>query len=206
MTLTANPSMAKQHLQTLWSEAQVQARIAELAMDISLEMGGGTPGNPHGGDAHGTDPHGGNALVCLVVLGGGFFFAADLIRQLRGFDKIEIEHIRISSYEGTASSGRVTFHTALPTLAGRKVLVIEDLLDTGLTMSRLRDELSRREVTDVRYAVLVDKPARRAQQFLPHYVGFRCDTDAYLVGCGMDMHGGLRELPYIAAVQDDPVR
>lgn len=171
----------------LWTQNQIQQRVSEMARDISATMGEGT-------------------LSCLVVLRGGFFFAADLIRQLTGFERIEVDFVRLSSYQGMVSSGAVKFRGTLPQVAGRNVLVIEDLLDTGLTLKVLSEALSASGARSVRYAVLVDKKARRQHTLVPDYVAFKLDTDDYLYGYGMDLDGGRRELPYIAAVHERPKR
>ena len=165
----------------LWTKEQIQRRVDELAAEISASFNGGN-------------------LLCLVVLRGGFFFAADLIRGLKGFDRIEIDFVRLSSYAGTSPGGEVKFRGQLPKVAGDNVLVIEDLTDTGATMHTLADALRASGAAQVKYAVLVDKTARRNREFHGDFVAFKIDRDDFLVGYGMDLNDNFRALPSICSV------
>lgn len=175
----ANPT-AK--LRVLWNEQEVQRRVSEMAEEIGRTL--------HG-----------ERLVCLVVLSGGFYFAADLTRRLSHHSGLSIEFIRLKSYVGRESTGQVELLGILPDVDNQHVLVLEDLMDTGLTLAHLNKMLKLAGAKSVKYAILVDKPVRRKHEFTPDFIGFHCDADAYLVGCGMDLRGAMRELPYIAAVE-----
>ena|SRR5690606_41314280 len=98
----------------LFSAEAVQRRVAELAAQISADYAG-------------------KRLLCLVVLRGGFFFGADLVRQLKGVE-VELEFVKLASYTGRETSGRLLVSGPLPRVSGYDVLVIEDLVDTGLTL------------------------------------------------------------------------
>ncbi|MCA8911518.1 MAG: hypoxanthine phosphoribosyltransferase [Planctomycetes bacterium] len=165
---------------TLFDAEAVQKRVAELAKQISSDYAGGR-------------------LLCLVVLRGGFFFAADLIRMLENVE-IELEFVKLQTYAGRTSTGHTRMLTQMPKVAGYDVLVIEDLVDTGLTLSNLHDGLKAQGPNSLRYAIVVDKKAHRKVEFECEYVAFDYQGDEFLVGYGMDDHNKGRTLPYIAAV------
>jgi hypoxanthine phosphoribosyltransferase len=164
----------------VFSEEQIQARVRELAARISADYAG-------------------HRLLCLVVLRGGFFFAADLIRQISGVN-VELDFVKLESYVGKSTSGRLRFHGQLPKVSGYDVLVIEDLVDTGLTLANLHEALVAQGPRSLRYAIVVDKKARREIDFECEYVCFDVDADKYLVGYGMDDDDKGRTLAYIGEV------
>lgn len=166
---------------TVFSAAQIQQRVSEIAAQISADYAG-------------------KRLLCLVVLRGGFFFAADLIRQLQGV-QVELEFVRLQSYAGQTSHGRVRTRELLPRVAGYDVLVMEDLVDTGLTLSDLHESLKAQGPRSLRYAIVVDKKARRKIPFECEYVAFDVSEDQFLVGYGMDDDDKGRNLPYIGVVE-----
>jgi hypoxanthine phosphoribosyltransferase len=165
----------------VFTEQQIQARVRELAARIS-------------------EDYAGQRLLCLTVLRGGFFFAADLIRHFQGVS-VELEFIKLDSYAGQSSSGRLRFHGQLPRVSGYDVLVIEDLVDTGLTLANLHEALQAQGPRSLRYAIVVDKKARRKIPFECEYVCFDVEADKFLVGYGMDDSGKGRTLPYIGEVR-----
>ncbi|MCC7507774.1 MAG: hypoxanthine phosphoribosyltransferase [Planctomycetes bacterium] len=165
----------------VFSSEQIQSRVSELAARISADYAG-------------------RRLMCLVVLRGGFFFAADLIRQLKGVS-VELEFIKLESYVGQTSSGRLRFHGQLPRISGYEVLVIEDLVDTGLTLANLHEAVKAQGPRSLRYAIVVDKKARRKIPFECEYVCFDVEADKFLVGYGMDDNNKGRTLPYIGEVK-----
>jgi len=161
----------------LFTSEQIQQRVQELAARISEDFKG-------------------KRLLCLVVLRGGFFFAADLIRHIEGVE-VELEFVKLYSYSGPNSSGRVRMQGQMPKVAGYDVLVIEDLVDTGLTLSQLHEAILSQGPRSLRYAIVVDKKARREIAFECEYVCFDATEDQFLVGYGMDDNGHGRTLPYI---------
>jgi hypoxanthine phosphoribosyltransferase len=141
-------------------------------------------------------------LLVVVVLKGGFVFAADLVRALarRGV-RLEVEFISLSSYgAGVQSSGdvRVRFDIGSP-VTGRDVLIVDDVLDSGLTLRFARDLIAGRDASRVAVAVMVDKPAGRRTAIEADYVGFTC-PDYFVVGYGMDAGHAWRQLPFIGVV------
>lgn len=165
----------------VFSSEQIQSRVSELAARISADYAG-------------------RRLLCLVVLRGGFFFAADLIRQLKGVD-VELEFIKLKSYVGHTSSGQPRILGQLPRISGYEVLVIEDLVDTGLTLANLDEAIKAQGPRSLRYAIVVDKKARREIPFECEYVCFDVEADKFLVGYGMDDNNRGRTLPYIGEVK-----
>lgn len=164
----------------VFTAEQIQQRVAELAGRISTDYAG-------------------RRLLCLVVLRGGFFFAADLIRQLQGVE-VELDFVKLQSYVGRRSGGGPRLREHLPRVAGYDVLVIEDLVDTGLTLANLHEALLAQGPRSLRYAIAVDKKARREVPFECEYVAFDVGEDQFLVGYGMDDEGKGRNLPFIGIV------
>ena len=144
----------------------------------------------------------GERLLVVAVLKGGFVFAADLIRALHGAGiSPEVDFMSLSSYRaGTTSSGTVTVLRDLETdVAGRDVLLVDDILESGRTLAYAKDLLKSRGANRVELAVLLDKPGHRVAAIEAEFVGFTC-PDLFVVGYGMDMGHAYRELPYIGHV------
>jgi hypoxanthine phosphoribosyltransferase len=137
-----------------------------------------------------------------VTLTGGFVFAADLLRALsrRGVTA-ETDVMRLSSYaRGTTSLGEVRLVTDLEMdIENRFVLMIDDILDTGRTMSFAHHHLMGRGASAVRSCVLLDKPSQRVVNIKPDYVGFAI-PNVFVVGYGLDVAGLYRELPFVGAM------
>ena len=137
--------------------------------------------------------------LAVCILKGSVPFFADLIRAIPL--PLETEYIALSSYgAGTASSGTVHIGKDIEAdVAGRDVLIVEDIVDSGRTLAFLCGHLAARRPRSVRVVTLLDKPSRRAVPFSPDYVGFAVD-DVFVVGCGMDYAGRYRNLPYIGVL------
>ena len=163
-------------MQTLISADDIQARVRSLAGEIRRD---------HGGDLH---------LVC--VLKGAFMFMADLIRALPGTTSIDF--MALSSYgKSTNSSGEVRLLKDLDFgLEGREVIIVEDIVDTGLTLTYLQDILRARGPRSLRTACLLSKPSRRKVDVAVEYIGFTIE-DKFVVGYGLDYAEKHRNLPFI---------
>jgi hypoxanthine phosphoribosyltransferase len=135
-------------------------------------------------------------LVMVVVLKGAAVFAADLLRSLS--IPAELEFVRASSYgTGTASSGSVKLaHMVEGPLRGRDILLVEDIVDSGRTISVIVRELERHHPASLRLAALLDRPARREIDVSIDFIGFRI-PDRFVIGYGLDYAGLYRELPGI---------
>src|SRR5919106_6454136 len=164
---------------TLLSADQIQTRVRALAEEIRRD--------------HDTDLH----PVC--VLKGAFMFMADLIRFLPGHASIDF--MALSSYgKSTKSSGEVRLLKDLDTgLEGRDVVIVEDIVDTGLTLNYLQDILRATAPRQLRTACLLSKPARRQIDVRVEYVGFTIE-DKFVVGYGLDYAEQYRNLPYIGVL------
>jgi hypoxanthine phosphoribosyltransferase len=157
-------------------------RIAELAIEIRHDV------------AH-EDLH----LIC--VLKGAVFFLADLVRKMEG--GVSIDFMALSSYgSGMTSSGEVRLIKDLDYgLEGRNVIIVEDIVDTGLTLHYLQEILRARNPKSLRTACLLSKPSRRKIAVQVDYIGFTID-DKFVVGYGLDFSERFRQLPFIGVYQE----
>ena len=141
-------------------------------------------------------------VVMIGLLRGSFIFLADLVRELyrhRIHPRIDFMILE-SYYDGTESSGDVHISRDCGIdVQGAHLLVVDDILDSGRTLTRARDHLLERGAASVRTCVLLDKPSRRRVPFEADFVGFAID-DLFVVGYGLDYAGRYRELPYISHV------
>lgn len=169
---------------TLIEEGQIRARIGEMAAQIEADY-------PPGDEIH---------LVC--VLKGGFMFMADLVRAMSA--RVTLDFIAVSSYAtSTRSSGEVRMLKDLDSgLEGRHVIIVEDIVDTGLTLTYLQDILRARAPRSLRTACLLSKPSRRVVDVRVDYVGFTIE-DRFVVGYGLDYGEKYRNLPDIAALDGE---
>ncbi|MBX3502067.1 MAG: hypoxanthine phosphoribosyltransferase [Alphaproteobacteria bacterium] len=165
------------------SSAEIAARIEDMARDIRASMGDQT--------------------MIVPVLTGSFVFAADLIRALaRTGADWPLDFITLSSYgKGSESSGevRIVRDLVMP-VEGRDILLVDDILDTGRTLTAAREMLLARGARTVRLCTLLDKPSRRAVDLEADFVGFSVPNE-FLVGYGLDHAGRHRGLSYIGVVE-----
>src|SRR5450631_2492584 len=163
----------------LLSEDQIKKRVAELAAEIRRDF----PDDLH----------------MVAVLKGACMFLTDLVRQMPG--PVSMDFMALASYgKGTTSSGEVRMLKDLDSaLDGRNVIVVEDIVDTGVTLMYLRDILRARNPRSLRTACLLSKPSRRLIDVHIDYVGFTID-DRFVVGYGLDYAEQYRHLPHIAVL------
>ncbi len=180
--------LSRDQLTVLIPEEQLQARIREMAADINARY-------------RGTEK-----LVIIAILKGSFMFLADLIRHIEV--PCQIEFVRLASYgNNKKTSGTVRpVDLTLPNLADEDVLLVEDIVDSGVTLSFFMEYLhSLHKTRSLSLAVLLDKPNARAEKVNPipiDFTGFTVGND-FLVGYGLDYAGFYRNLPYIAVVPDN---
>jgi len=166
-------------VEKLYSEEAIAERVAAIARDI-------VAGKP-------------DHLLVIVVLKGGFVFAADLVRELARLGvQLEVEFISLSSYgKELQSSGEVRIYRDIGCpVAGRDVLIVDDVLDSGLTVKFARDLMKSRGARRVAVAAMIDKPEGRNTKIHADYVGFTC-PNYFVVGYGMDAGHAWRELPFV---------
>lgn len=144
----------------------------------------------------------GRAPLFICVLNGAFIFAADLIREC-GINDAHITFVRYKSYEGTNSTGKVKEVMGLTEdIAGRDVVIIEDIVDTGLTASMMVNDLRKRNPRSIRFATLLQKPVSSKTGFKPDYVAFEIDPK-FIIGYGLDLDGKVRNLKDIYVIKED---
>jgi hypoxanthine phosphoribosyltransferase len=142
-------------------------------------------------------------LVVVAILKGSFIFAADLLRAMT--IPCSIDFMGISSYAGQPGSGVVRITKDLDeSIAGRDVLLVEDIIDTGLTANYLFQTLKRRKPSSVKICALLDKSARRLIDLPISYRGFEI-PDVFVVGYGMDYQQAYRNLPYVAVLRQKSI-
>jgi len=145
--------------------------------------------------------HAGHELCLVAVLEGALIFAADLLRRLRL--RTRLATVRASSYRGPsieASSLREEWIE--PDIRGRRVLLVDDILDTGRTLDRIRRRFLKLEPARLEICVLLDKPSRRVVEVPVEFIGLTV-PDRFVVGYGLDHDGRYRNLPHIAALEPD---
>ncbi len=143
----------------------------------------------------------GERLLVVCILKGSSIFMADLVRRLDV--DVDLDFMIVSSYGSAAqSSGKVDIKSDLRTdIAGRHVLILEDILDSGLTLSRLRDELATRNPASLEIAALIVKDVHREHAIEPKYVGTECPNE-FVVGYGLDYNEMYRHLPYVGVLDE----
>ncbi|KRE09773.1 hypoxanthine phosphoribosyltransferase [Bosea sp. Root381] len=142
-------------------------------------------------------------LLVVAVLKGSFMFVADLIRAMhRAGMSPQVEFVHLSSYRAaTVSSGQVEILRDVQSdVRGREVLLVDDILESGRTLTFAKDLLAARGASKVSTVVLLEKPGKRAVNLTPDYVGFEC-PDYFVVGYGMDVAHSYRQLPYVGVIE-----
>lgn len=167
--------------EVLYSEEAIQKKVQELGAAISRDYEGRNP-----------------LIIC--VLKGAFIFMADLSKSVT--IPIELDFMAVSSYgNSTRSSGEVKIIKDLDvSVDGRDVIIVEDIIDSGLTLSYLIDVLERRNALSVSVVALFDKPKRRTVELSADYTGFVI-PDAFVVGYGLDYAEKYRNLPYVGILK-----
>ena len=173
--------MHKDVKEILFSEEQLKERVAQIAAQIDRDYAG-------------------KELMLVSVLRGSFIFMADLVRAITV--PCTVDFMAVSSYgAGTVSSGQVQITKDLSEdIAGRDILVVEDILDSGNTLSYLLEVLRARKPASIRLCTLLDKPERRVKPVQLDYTGFTI-PDAFVVGYGLDYDEHYRNLPYIGVLR-----
>jgi hypoxanthine phosphoribosyltransferase len=147
-----------------------------------------------------TRAYNGLEFTVVGVLKGSFVFTADLVRRIP--IPLELAFLAASSYRDGTSSGRLdlNFFPAEHEIAGRRLLLVDDILDTGRTLAALLRELNARGAREVRTCVFLDKPSRRAVELQADFRCFEVE-DRFVVGYGLDFAGRYRNLPYVGALK-----
>lgn len=166
------------NLRILLTQNEIAARVRELGQTIAADYADTTP-------------------LCVCMLKGAVLFYTDLIRAIPM--RLDMDFMRVSSYQNrTNTAGQVQFllYPSMP-LTGRHVILVEDIVDTGTTMSSVLSELEKEHPASLEICTLLDKPQRRLFQITPKYCGFTV-PDVFVVGYGLDYGEQYRNLPYVA--------
>jgi len=167
---------------TLFSREQIQVRVAEMAKQISTDLGG-------------------SELIALCVLKGAVFFCTDLVRNMSV--DVALDFIQISSYGNQKYSSGVVTILKEPQLdmRGKSVLIVEDIIDSGLSMREVFNYIESRGAAKVKTATFLDKPKARKVPFNADYVGFSIEPQ-FVVGYGLDFAEKYRNLPEVQVLSD----
>lgn len=167
----------------LFTEEEIQTRVARMGAELTR-------------DYEGKDP------IFVGVLKGCFVFMADLLRQVR--IPCSLDFMAVSSYgDSTSTTGAVKINKDLSRdIQGRHVVIVEDILDSGVTLGYLTKYLQNRDPASITIATLLDKPSRRRAEVYAKYIGFSV-PDAFVVGYGLDYAEEYRNLPYIGVLKPE---
>ena len=173
--------MTKDFLKVLLAENEISARVEQLAAEISKDY---------------TDKE----IIAVCILKGATLFYSDLIRRLN--IPVKLDFMAISSYGyGTESTGEIRIKKDMENdICNAHVLIVEDIIDTGCTLSNLIEMLKQRRPASIKTVCLLDKPERRKTSIKPDYCGFVIE-DNFVVGYGLDYAEKYRNLPYIAILE-----
>ena len=171
----------EEKIKVLISEEEIQNRLYQLAEQLDKEYEG-------------------KEITVLCVMRGGVFFTVDLTLKMK--TKMKYEFLTIASYEGTESTGEIRLIQDLrESIKGKDVLILEDIVDTGRSMSYLLEYLRSKEPNSLKLCVLANKAERREVQVPIDYIGFEV-PNKFLVGYGFDIDNVYRNIPYIGYVEE----
>ncbi|MBR0352032.1 MAG: hypoxanthine phosphoribosyltransferase [Oscillospiraceae bacterium] len=174
--------MEKDIQSVLISEEELQAKVREIGAKISEDYQGKTP-------------------IFVGVLKGCFIFMSDLVRSVS--INCSMDFMAVSSYSGTKTTGAVKINKDLSEdICGKDVIIVEDILDSGITLNYLKHYLMVREPASVRIVTLMDKPSRRKADVYADYSCFEV-PDAFVVGYGLDYNEKYRNLPYVGILKPE---
>ena len=166
----------------LLTEEEIREKVSEIGQQISVDFAGKDP-------------------IFVGVLKGCFIFMADLMRNVS--IPCSMDFMAVSSYSGTSSTGAVKINKDLSEdILDRHLILVEDILDSGVTLNYLKQYLTVRRPASIHIATLLDKPARRKADIQPDYCCFQV-PDAFVVGYGLDFDERYRNLPYIGILKPE---
>ena len=160
-------------INVLINKSRLEKRIEELAKQIEKDYEG-------------------KNLVFIGILKGSVMFMTELAKNIKS--NVEMEFMDVSSYEGTESTGNIKINSDI--IKGKDVIIVEDIIDTGRTLTFLIDYLKQKEPNSLKIATMLSKPSRRILELNVDYIGFSIN-DEFVVGYGLDYNEKYRNLPYI---------
>ena len=168
-------------IKVLINEEQINERLNKLANQIMK-------------DYEGKD------IVFLCILKGSIIFTVELAKRIK--NNIQFEFIEVSSYENDESTGKIKLNKDISTsIEGKEVIIIEDIVDTGRTLSYLKEHLLQKNPKTLKICTLLDKPCRRVVQIEADYIGFEIENK-FVVGYGLDYNQNYRNLNYIGYIEE----
>ena len=167
-------------MEVLINEAKLQKRIEELARKIDKDYEG-------------------KEIVLLGILKGSVPFLWELAKRIK--NDMQLEFIEVSSYEGTESTGKIKLNKDIASsIEGKDVIIVEDIIDTGRTLTYLKQHILEKKPNSLKIATLLSKPSRRIMELEVDYIGFQIE-DKFVVGFGLDYEQKYRNLPYIGCIE-----
>ena len=167
-------------MNVLINEIKIQARIKEIAKQIEKDYEG-------------------KEVIFLGILKGSLPFLWELSKNIK--NDIRFEFIEVSSYEGTESTGKIKINKDLTdSITGKDVIIVEDIVDTGRTLTFLKEYLLEKKPNSLKIAALLSKPSRRVMEIGVDYIGFQIE-DKFVVGFGLDYEQKYRNLPYVGYIE-----
>lgn len=170
-----------ENLKVLYSMEELQTRIREMGNQIS-------------------EDYKGKEIVIVSILKGAIFYTVDLMKNLK--PDVVLDFMKVSSYEGTESTGTINIKQDLTMdIEGKHVLIVEDIIDTGRTLKRLKEELLKRNPASLKITCLMDKKERRVVDLEADYVCFDI-PNKFVVGYGFDIDDKYRNIPYVGYIEE----
>lgn len=163
-------------INTLIGEEEIKARVKELATKIESDFNG-------------------EEVILVAILKGSVFFATELAKAMT--TPVVMDFIKVSSYNGTESTGKISFKLDLSeNVENKNVIIVEDIVDTGRTLNYLKEHINSKHPKSLKICTLLDKKERRVLELNPDYVGFDI-PDKFVIGYGLDYDEKYRNLPFI---------
>lgn len=170
-----------EHIEVLYSEEKINGRVKEIAQTLY-------------------EKYGDEEVVFICTLKGAVFFACDLLKNYKGDARMEF--LRVSSYKGTVSTGKIELNLSISkeNIQNKNVIIIEDIVDTGNTLLFLNNYIAEMNPKTLEICTLLDKKVKRVVDIEPTYAGFVID-DLFVIGYGLDYDQKYRNLPYIGVLK-----
>ena len=167
-------------INTLIGEEEIKSRVKELATKIESDFNG-------------------EEVILVAILKGSVFFATELAKAMT--TPVVMDFIQVSSYNGTESTGKISFKLDLSeNVENKNVIIVEDIVDTGRTLNYLKEHINSKHPKSLKICTLLDKKERRVLELNPDYVGFDI-PDKFVIGYGLDYDEKYRNLPFIGYVE-----